>query len=75
MSELSAIPQVKSPRAIELDKLVERMTEFYSQESNRDMYKLKKVTAIAVDCRRGVGRVTSIGIDEGVVFVRVILLN
>ncbi|XP_043226497.1 tudor and KH domain-containing protein homolog isoform X1 [Amphibalanus amphitrite] len=35
--------QVKSPRAIELDKLVERMTEFYSEESNRNMYKLKKV--------------------------------
>ena len=34
---------MKSPRAIELDKLVERMTEFYSEESNRDMYKLKKV--------------------------------
>ena len=37
------VSQVKSPRAIELDKLVERMTAFYSEESNRDMYKLKKV--------------------------------
>ncbi|XP_037079117.1 tudor and KH domain-containing protein-like [Pollicipes pollicipes] len=36
--------QVKSPRAIELDKLVERMTALYSEESNREMYKLKKVS-------------------------------
>ena len=38
-----ASAQVKSPRAIELDKLVERMTEFYSEDSNREMYKLQKV--------------------------------
>jgi len=36
--------QVKSPRAIELDKLVERMTELYSEQGNRDMFKLQKVS-------------------------------
>ena len=44
VSDITVLPQVKSPRAIELDKLVERMTEFYSEESNRNMYKLKKVS-------------------------------
>jgi hypothetical protein len=35
--------QVIVPRAVELDHLVEEMTEFYSQEENRDCHALKEV--------------------------------
>lgn len=36
--------QVVSPRAIDLDKLVTEMTEYYSNEENRELHELKKVT-------------------------------
>jgi hypothetical protein len=35
--------QVIIPRAVELDHLVEELTEFYSQEENRDCHALKEV--------------------------------
>lgn len=36
--------QVIGPRAVELDHLVEEMTEFYGQEENRECHALKEVT-------------------------------
>jgi hypothetical protein len=35
--------QVIGPRAVELDHLVEEMTEFYKQEENRECHALKEV--------------------------------
>lgn len=35
--------QVVGPRAVELDHLVEEMTEFYKQEANRKCHALKEV--------------------------------
>jgi hypothetical protein len=35
--------QVIGPRAVELDHLVEEMTEFYGQEENRECHALKEV--------------------------------
>jgi hypothetical protein len=35
--------QVIGPRAVELDHLVEEMTEFYRQEENRECHALQEV--------------------------------
>lgn len=35
--------QIVSPKATELDQLVEEMTEYYNNESNRENHTLKKV--------------------------------
>lgn len=35
--------QIVSPKATELDQLVEEMTEYYSKESNRKSHILQKV--------------------------------
>ncbi|XP_045102223.1 tudor and KH domain-containing protein homolog isoform X2 [Portunus trituberculatus] len=40
--------QVVSPRAIDLDKLVTEMTEYYSNEENRDLHELEKVTVDSI---------------------------
>lgn len=40
--------QVVSPRAIDLDKLVTEMTEYYSNEENRELHELEKVTVDSI---------------------------
>lgn len=36
--------QVAGPRAVELDHLVEQMTEFYQQEENKELHKLRELS-------------------------------
>lgn len=38
--------QVVSPRAIQLDKLVTEMTEYYSDKENRELHQLDKVSSV-----------------------------
>ncbi|XP_050720959.1 tudor and KH domain-containing protein homolog [Eriocheir sinensis] len=40
--------QVVSPRAIQLDKLVTEMTEYYSDKENRELHQLDKVTVDSI---------------------------
>jgi hypothetical protein len=35
--------QVIGPRAVELDHLVDEMTEFYRQDENRELHAIKEV--------------------------------
>lgn len=35
--------QIVSPKATELDQLVEEMTEYYGKEANRELHVLEKV--------------------------------
>ena len=63
--------QVIGPRAVELDHLVEEMTEYYKQDINRELHQIKEITAEQVvaapfshDDKWYRARVTEVTLDD-----------